>query len=91
MLVYWCCNVMECICEILVGEGGRCNMMECICEILGGGQLGQVKSVDIKISFNQGEWPYFGPHTHTHMQDRLDKSQSALADARLKRLMQGQQ
>ena len=29
-------------------------MMECICEILmGGGQLGQVKSVDIKISFSR--------------------------------------
>ena len=45
-----------------------------------GSQLGQVKSVDIKISF--GGWPYFG--LHTHMQDRLDKSRSALADARLK-------
>ena len=63
--------------------------MECICEILalGGGQLGQVKSVDIKISLSRG-WPYFGlhTHTHTHMQDRLDKSRSALADARLKTL-----
>ena len=55
--------------------------MECTCEILaGGGQLGQVKSVDIKISFSRALfWS-----THTHLQDRLDKSSSALADARLK-------
>ena len=56
--------------------------MVCICDILArGGQLGQVKSVVIKISL-QGGWPYFGLHTHT--QDRLDKSRSASAEARLK-------
>ena len=57
-------------------------MMVYTCEILaGGGQLGQVKSVVIKISFSRG-WPYFGLHTHT--QDRLGKSRSASAEARLK-------
>ena len=46
------CNVMECIHEILAG--GRCNMMVCTCKILaGGGQLGQVRSVVIKISFGR--------------------------------------
>ena len=39
-------------------------MMVCTCEILAGGQLGQVKSVDIKISF-MGGWSYFGLHTYT--------------------------
>ena len=58
--------------------------MEYTCEILagGGGQLGQVKYVDIKISFSKGVALFWS--THTHAQDRLDKSRSALADARLK-------
>ena len=60
------------------------------CEILagGGGQLGQVKSVDIKISFSKGVALFWSTHTHTHThthtQERLDKLRSALADARLK-------
>ena len=45
-------------------------MMVCTCEILAGGQLGQVKSVDIKISFMG---VVFFWSTHIHMQDRLDK------------------
>ena len=64
----------------IVRQQGRCNMMECTCEILaGGGQLGQVKSVDIKISF-KGVALFWSTHT----QDRLDQSRSAIADARLK-------
>ena len=59
MMVYTCeilaggrCNVMECTYEILAGD--RCNVMECKCEILTvGGQLGHVKSIDIKISFSR--------------------------------------
>ena len=57
-------------------------MMVCTCEILAGGQLGQVKSVDIKISFMGGVVLFWS--THIHMQDRLDKPRSALAEARLK-------
>ena len=53
--------------------------MECICENFGGGcQLGQVKSVDIKISFSRGVALFWSIHTHT--QDKLDMSCSALAD-----------
>ena len=60
--------------------------MECTCKILAGGrrvgQLGQVKSLDIKISFGGGGGGLILVYTHT--QDRLGKSPSALADARLK-------
>ena len=49
-----------------------------------GGQLGQVKSVVIKIPFMGGVlfWS-----THIHTPYRLDKPQSALAEARLKTLL----
>ena len=39
-------------------------MMVCTCEILAGGQLGQVKSVDIKISFMGGGLILVYTHTH---------------------------
>ena len=59
-------------------------MMVCTHENYPGGQLGQVKSVHIKISFIGGVALFWSTDTHTHMQDRLDKPRSTLAEARLK-------
>ena len=56
-------------------------MMECICEILVGGSTWSSQICRHQNFLGGGLfWS-----THTHTQDRLDKSRSALADARLKK------